>query len=141
MDTGLTSVETDTDMPELIPQEEDDSDDKAEKEEEDSKVQQQPRCSAQIAQGILKPSKYAISFGTSVLTKEQQDAAISKVEEDEIRQVFFDLKALVPMKKEDIDGQPLNCHIFTVEKFLANGDHDKVKSRFVVIGNEQDQEL
>ncbi len=45
------------------------------------------------------------------------------------------------MKKEEVEGELLNCHIFTVEKFLANGDHDKVKSRFVANRNEQDQEL
>ena len=29
-------------------------------------------------------------------------------------------------------------HLFTVEKFLANGEHDKCKSRLVLHGNEQD---
>jgi hypothetical protein len=66
---GLTAEETDTDMPELIPQGGDDSDDNTEEEEHD---QHPPRCSARIVQGILKPSKYAMaSVGTSVLTKEQ----------------------------------------------------------------------
>jgi hypothetical protein len=137
-DVGLITVETDTDIPELIHQGEDDSDDETEEEEE----QQPPRCSARIAQGILKPSKYAmVSVGTSVLTQEQRNAAINRAEEAEIRQVFVDLKALAPVKKEEVEGDPLNCHIFTVEKFLANGEHDKVKSRFVTNGNEQDQEL
>jgi hypothetical protein len=128
-------------MPALVPQGGDDSDDETE-EEEESQEQQQPRHSARITQGVLKPSKYAMaSIGTLVLTKDQRDAAISRAEEDEIHQVFVDLKALAPVKKEEMEGKPLNCHIFTVEKFLANGDHDKVKSHFVVNGNEQDQEL
>jgi hypothetical protein len=106
----------DTDVPDLVPQEEDDSDGEAEEEEET--VLQQPRCSTRIAQGILKPSKYATaSVGTSVLMKEQRDAAISKAEEDKICQVFVDLKDMDPVREEDVDGKPLNCHIFTVEKF------------------------
>ncbi len=48
---------------------------------------------------------------------------------------------MAPVKKQDVEGEPLNCHIFTVEKFSANGDHDKVKSHLVANGNEQDQEL
>ncbi len=63
------------------------------------------------------------------------------MEEDEIHQVFIDFKALPPVKKQDVEGEPLNRHIFTVEKFLANGNHNKVKSHFMAKGNEQDQEL
>jgi hypothetical protein len=69
-DVGLTTLDpdTDTDMSELEPQGKNDSDNEAEEEEHE---QQPPRCSARIAQGIMKPSKYAMaSVGTSVLTKE-----------------------------------------------------------------------
>ncbi len=64
------------------------------------------------------------SAGTSVLTQEQRNAAINRADEAEIRQVFVDLKALAPVKKEEVEGDPLNCHIFTVEKFLANGEQN-----------------
>jgi hypothetical protein len=76
LDAGQTTVEADTDMPDLIPQTgEDNSDDEAE--EEELQERQQPRSSVRIAQGILKPSKYAMaSVGTLVLTKDQWDTAM-----------------------------------------------------------------
>ena len=45
-----------------------------------------------------------------------------------------------PIKKKDIpEGfKALGTHLFTVEKFTADGTHDKFKSRLVSHGNEQD---
>jgi hypothetical protein len=37
--------------------------------------------------------------------------------------------------------KPLGCHLFTVQKFDASGEHDKYKSRLVSHGNEQDTSL
>jgi hypothetical protein len=54
--------------------------------------------------------------------------------------VFKDLKAMEVVWKEDIPGS-FKAHIthhFTVEKFTADGKHDKCKSRLVAHGNEQD---
>ncbi len=39
------------------------------------------------------------------------------------------------------DYKPLRSHMFTVEKFLADGSFDKVKSRMVANGDEQDPQL
>lgn len=51
-----------------------------------------------------------------------------------------DLEAMELVKKEDIpEGcQAHNTHLFTVEKFTADGKHDKYKSRLVTHRNEQD---
>jgi hypothetical protein len=35
------------------------------------------------------------------------------------------------------DGEPYGCHLFSVDKFLANGYHDKFKSQMEMNGNEQ----
>jgi hypothetical protein len=57
--------------------------------------------------------------------------------------VFEDLKTLKPVKKRDIpEGiKALGVYLFLVEKFDANGEHDKFKSWLVSHGNEQDSSL
>ncbi len=52
-----------------------------------------------------------------------------KTFEAEILQIFVELKALLPVLQEDIpeDAEILRSFIFLVEKFLANGEFDKVK--------------
>jgi hypothetical protein len=51
----------------------------------------------------------------------------------------MDLQALEPVFKHEMDGvRPYNCHLFSVETFLADGQHDKSKSRMVINGDEQD---
>jgi hypothetical protein len=61
-------------------------------------------------------------------------------DEEEIKLVFNDLKAVELVMKEDIPKgfKAHNTHLFTVEKFLADGRHEKYKSRLVAHGNEQD---
>jgi hypothetical protein len=49
---------------------------------------------------------------------------------------------LEPVCKEDIGNADVhNSHLFTVEKFTADGMHDKFKSRMVMNGNEQDPDM
>jgi hypothetical protein len=74
---------------------------------------------------------------------EEKNARIKAAKIAEIKQVFEDLKALEPVDKGEIpEGiKPLGCHLFTVEKFDASGQHEKYKSRLVSHGNEQDASL
>jgi hypothetical protein len=53
------------------------------------------------------------------------------------------LKALTPVMKADVpeDAEILWCFIFLVEKFLANGEFDKIKARLVANGAQQKREL
>ncbi len=48
----------------------------------------------------------------------------------EILQIFKELKAVKPVMKPDIpkDAEILLCFVFLVEKFLANGEFDKIKA-------------
>ncbi len=48
-----------------------------------------------------------------------------------------------PVKKEDIPKgyKAHNTNLFTVEKFLADGRHDKYKSQLVAHGNERMQQF
>jgi hypothetical protein len=66
-----------------------------------------------------------------------------KAIEAEILQVFVELKALMPVMREDIpeDAEVLCSFIFFVEKFLANGEFDKVNGRIVANGAQQSREL
>jgi hypothetical protein len=68
---------------------------------------------------------------------------IAKAERDEIELVFRDLKAVEVVKKDEIPkGIPaFGTHLFTIEKFKADGSIDKFKSRLVAHGNEQDATL
>jgi hypothetical protein len=90
------------------------------------------------------PSRYALA--TKILkasiSSEERKKAVDAAEIMEILLLFCDLQALHPVYKESIKGtKPLNCHMFTVEKFKASGEFDKMKSRLVANGNEQDPEI
>jgi hypothetical protein len=57
--------------------------------------------------------------------------------------VFQDLKVVESVRKEDIpQGIPtFSTHLFTVEKFKADGTRDKFNCHLVAHGNEQDTTL
>jgi len=113
-------VENENDVPDLEPQGDDESDDEAEdesdKEESNETV---ARRSARIKAGIKKPARYAMH--TKLKGGAHSDGAMNKqikaAERAEIQLVFQDLKAVEPVRKEDIpQGIPtFNTHLFTVE--------------------------
>jgi hypothetical protein len=48
----------------------------------------------------------------------------------------MDLRALEPVLKHETDGvKPYHCHLFSVKKFLADGQHDRFESRMAVNGD------
>ncbi len=137
----------DPEMPELVAQDpaETESDNEAEDDDEDGEETPPPRRSARIAGGVLRPGRYAMA-STKVLRMEGQDerrnAAIKQAEVAEVELLFVDLQALQPIQPKEMgDVKPLKSHMFSVEKFTAEGEVDKVKSRMVANGNEQDPEL
>jgi hypothetical protein len=133
------------DCPDLEPQDGDDSDSESEDSDDENEQEQRPttRRSVRIARGVRPPDKLTMASQKLCEGKhnsEEQNASIKRAKIDEIKQVFEELMAVKPVLKEDIpEGvRALNCHLFTVEKFKADGSHDKYKSRFVAHGNEQD---
>jgi hypothetical protein len=90
---------------------------------------------------VTLPSRYAAVTKVSRLEWEQEsaDAAIK----GELRQLFLELVALIPLKRHQIPKTTtiLKSHMFLVNKYLANGEFDKVKARLVADGRDQDQEL
>jgi hypothetical protein len=66
-----------------------------------------------------------------------------KAIQKEILQIFQELKAVEPVMKSDVphDAEILCCFVFLVEKFLANGEFDKIKARLVVNGAQQKKKV
>ena len=102
------------------------------------------RTRQQTSKSILRPGKY--SLATKLIDKRSEKdpvklAAIKTAEVEEIKQVFEGLKAVETMHEEDVERRAHGCHMFTVDKFLADGTFDKCKGRVVLHGNEQDPEM
>jgi hypothetical protein len=59
----------------------------------------------------------------------------------EVKQLFKELCALRPVHRSEIVAGAciLTCHLFLVEKYLADGRFDKMKARLVSHGNYQDR--
>ncbi len=57
--------------------------------------------------------------------------------------VFEELKVLEPVEKKEVpEGiRALGAHLHTVEKFTANGEHNKFKGWLISHGSEQDSSL
>jgi hypothetical protein len=73
---------------------------------------------------------------------EERKKVIDTAKQYEIKQLFVDLQGMEPVFKHEMSGvKPYNCHLFSVEKFLADGKHDKFKSGIVLNGDELDVEL
>jgi hypothetical protein len=142
-------TESEDQCPELVAQEEDDDSDEEmdeEEEEEEEGEEVALRRSERIKQGVFKPTRYAaatVKLREGGHNAEEKNARIKAAKMAEIKQVFEDLKALEPVDRGEIpEGiKPLGCHLFTVEKFDASGQHEKYKSWLVSHGNEQDASL
>jgi hypothetical protein len=104
------------------------------------------RRSARIASGIQPPQRYALLTKLQETTKKLENTRErAKLEaiQKEILQIFEELKAVEPVMRPDIpkDAEILRCFVFLVEKFLANGEFDKIKARLVANGAQQKREL
>jgi hypothetical protein len=128
---------------------EDESDEEAEEsdseDEEESEPEQTLRRSERLKGGTRKPSRYVVytKLKSGAHNAEETNAMIERAEREEIELVFRDLEAVQVVRKDDIPkGTPtFGTHLFTIEKFKADGTTDKFKSRLVAHGNEQDANL
>jgi hypothetical protein len=104
------------------------------------------RRSARIAGGITQPERYLLLTKIQDVTRQLMiDKEKAKLEaiQKEIFQVFEELQAITPVLKAEVpkDAEILRCFIFLVEKFLANGQFDKIKARLVANGAQQQREM
>jgi hypothetical protein len=149
----ISDLENRNDVPELEPAGDDESDDEAEDDEtsdsEDEEEQdisgQQLRRSERLRARTRRPVRYAVhtKLKAGSHNDEEINTMIAKAEKEEIELVFQDLKAVQIVRKEEIpNGVPtFGTHLFTIEKFKADGSTDKCKSQLVAHGNEQDTSL
>jgi hypothetical protein len=145
--------EHNNEVPALVPQEDEESDDEAEEsdsveksdDDEEEENDNRVHCSDHIRAGIIRPDRYAIhtKLRQGKRNSETVNDSIEEAEREEIKLVFEELKAVEVVAKEKIPtGIPaFNSHLFTIEKFNADGLHDKYKSKLVAHGNEQDTKL
>jgi hypothetical protein len=66
-----------------------------------------------------------------------QEPAAETAIKAEVKQLFKELHALRPVHRNEIVAGAciLTCHLFLVEKFLADGRFDKMKAQLVSHGN------
>jgi G3E family GTPase len=104
------------------------------------------RRSERIARGISRPERYMlltkIQKAMKTLAIDKEQAKFDAIQK-EIIQLFEELKAIVPVMIADVpkDAEDLRCFIFLVEKFLANGEFNKIKARLVANRAQQKKEL
>lgn len=69
--------------------------------------------------------------------------AAKKAIKGELHQLFQELVALVPVKRNQIPESMtiLKSHMFLVNKYLANGDFNQCKTRLVTDGRDQDPKI
>ena len=151
---SVTETPNEDDVPDLVDgpddsESEDEEDDKPEEESVEEPVQDEgiaSRTRARTRTQRNPPNRYHHAMASVKLNKKKETgkrkAAIDKADKDEIELLFVQLQGLLLKVKEDLKGAKVyNSHMFTVEKFLASGEHDKFKSRLVFDGSEQDPEL
>jgi hypothetical protein len=151
------------DMPELVDQEDDESDYEADDDldsdddenggdspdsdkddsgdEEDDPGDNGLQRSNRIRKGARKPQWYMMvtkNLWETAAESDEQKHGLERAKVEEIKLVFEDLKVMEPVKKEEISAgyTAHNTHLFMVEKFTADGKHDKYKSRLVAHGYE-----
>jgi hypothetical protein len=132
--TNLPDMEmVDEDVPDLVDQDEEESDEEADDESvsDDSKSEKSSRPlrrSTRILEGVKKPARFRQITHTVKVRDDEEGAkeGIKRTQEEEIKLVFNDLKAVELVMKKDIpEGfKAHNTHLFTVEKFRADGRHE-----------------
>ena len=101
------------------------------------------RTLQQVGKSILWLSKYTMATKSDKRseTNPAKVAVIKAAEVKEIKQIFEGLQAVEAVYENEVEGKAHGCHMFTVDKFLADGTFDKCKGRVVLHGNEQDPEM
>jgi hypothetical protein len=125
-------TQDDPEMPGLTSGDDDESEDKAEEEEETPVL----RRSARQTAGVRAPDK--LTLVTKISEGDWKEEASAEAIMAELRQLFTELKALQPVKIEEVPKgtKVLHSHMFVVEKLTAMGEHDKMKARIVADGRD-----
>jgi hypothetical protein len=112
-----------------------------ESEADSEEEEKEPTTTTRSGQRIIKPSHYLAV--TKVSQADWKLQATDKAIKVELCMLFEDLLALHVVCRAAIKGgtKILCSHMFVVEKFLANGEFDKMRARLVADGRDQDAEM
>ncbi len=99
-------------------------------EEVEEEVEEEPRTTTRLGRQVVRPSRFAAV--TKVSQKQWQEEQARKAIKKELIQLFEELEAIVPIKRQNIpkDATILNSHMFLINKYNADGEFEKVKARF-----------
>jgi hypothetical protein len=101
----------------------------------------EPVVTMRSRRSVIRPSRFVqvAKVGREDCKTEASTIAIKT----ELKMLFEDLKALRCVKRAEIKAgtKILKPHMFVVEKYLANGEFDKMKARLVADGRDQDAAL
>jgi len=108
---------------------------------EDRAVESDLTVTTRSGRSVNKPLRYMQV--TKVSKEDWKTEASTKAIELELKMLFAELKALRCVKRAAIKARTkiLKSHMFVVEKYLANGNFDKMKARLVADGRDQDAEM
>jgi len=97
----------------------------------------EPAVTTRSGRSIICPSRF---LQVTKITREDWKTEVSTIAiNTEMKMLFEDLKALSVRRAEIKAGTKiLKSHMFVVEKYLANGEFDKMKARLVADGRDQD---
>jgi hypothetical protein len=98
----------------------------------------EPAVTTRSGRSIIRPSRYLQV--TKVSREDWKMEASTIAINAELKMLFEDLKALRCVRRAEITAgtKILKSHMFVVEKYLANGEFDKMKARLVADGRDQD---
>jgi hypothetical protein len=141
---GPEEIQLEVNQDEILPETQDESETTAEEiaadeaEEEEEGEQEEPRTTTRSGRQVVRPSCFAVV--TKVSQKQWQQEQARKAINKELIQLFEELEAIVPIKRQDIpkDVTILNSHMFLINKYDADGEFEKVKARLVADGRNQD---
>jgi len=126
----------DEEMPDLAEGYSDDEDDDEDGDEATDQAVPSRR-SARIAAGTNPPERFTLA---TKVREDKHEGTVNAVNA-ELSQLFTEMEALKPVREVPKDAEVLNGMMIVVEKFLANGEHDKWKGRLVADGRSQDRAL
>jgi hypothetical protein len=98
----------------------------------------EPVVTTRSGRSVIRPSRFVQV--TKVSREDWKTEASTIVIKAELKMLFEDLKALRCIRRAEIKAgtKILKSHMFLVEKYLANGEFDKMKARLVADGRDQD---
>jgi hypothetical protein len=101
----------------------------------------EPVVTTRSGRSVIRPSRFVQV--TKVNREDWKTEVLTIAIKAELKMLFEDLKALRCVRRAEIKAgtKILKSHMFVVEKYLANGEFDKMKARLVADSRDQDAKM